>query len=140
MTLQSDVEAVLEADATLMALLTGGVFSGIEEISYQNAAGAFDANKELKPCALVKCGVETRRGPYDEAASVQTPITIYFYQRDDYTAINPAMDRTLALLHMAKVGTGTWEVEFESQVNDTRDIALDCPLGTMRFVAVRRRL
>lgn len=140
MSLASDVQAVLSADATLMALLTGGAFAGIEEISKQNAAGAFDANMELKPCALVKLGVETRRGPYRASVSVQTPVVIYFYQRDDYATIHPAMDRTLVLLNRSKVGTGTWEIEFESQVNDTRDIALDCPLGTMRFVAVRKRL
>lgn len=140
MSLASDVKTVMTADATLMALLTGGVYVGVEEVSRQNTAGAFDANRELKPCALIKLGVETQRGPFRAALSVQTPITIYFYQRNDYDVIDPAMDRTLELLHLAKIGSTTWEVEYESTVNDQRDQALDCPLATMRFVAVRRRL
>lgn len=140
MGLSADIRTALIADGTLMGLLTGGVYEGVEEISRQNAPAAFDANSELKPCALVKLGVESRRGPYREIVSVQTPITVYFYQRDNYDVIEPAMSRTLALLHQAKIGTGTWEIEYESTVNHQRDQALDCPLSTMRFIAVRRRL
>jgi len=140
MSLANDVKTVLSADATLMASLTGGVFADVVEVSRQKTAGAFDANEELKPCALVKEGVESRRGPYRENVSVQTPIIIYFYERDGYAAIESAMSRTLTLLQLAKIGTGTWEVAYESTVNHQRDQALDCSLTTMRFVAVRLRL
>lgn len=140
MSLANDVKTVLSADATLMALLSGGAFADVVEISRQKTAGAFDTNGEIKPCVLVKEGVDVGMKPYRELAAVQTPIILYFYERDGYATIGPATDRTLALLHLSKVGTGTWEVAYESTVNHQRDQPLECSLMTMRFVATRHKL
>src|SRR4030067_829940 len=90
MSLSDDVKTLFEDDEDLMDLLTGGVHNDVEEISRQNTPTAFDANQELMPGALIKCGPETRlRSGIPN--SVQPPLTIYFYQRDNYDVIEPAI-------------------------------------------------
>ena len=56
------VRDYLAADATLAALLPGGVHVAAE-ISRTLTPAAFDANKELRACALVKRGGDTPDGP-----------------------------------------------------------------------------
>jgi hypothetical protein len=138
MSVSDDVKATMTGNAALMAVLTGGVFNDVEEISRQNTAGAFDANKEIKPCALIKAGTEIPlRSGYNSA--VQTPLTIYFYERSGYANIESAMDLTFLLLNEMKIGTNVWNIEFDVAVHQQRDTALDCPLGSLRFVAKRLR-
>ena len=137
MSLSDDIKMALLADAPLVALLTGGIFNDVEEISRQNTPGAFDSNQELKPCALIKIGTELKSGPYSR--SVRTPIIIYFYQRDNYDVIEPAMEKAYDDLNDKRIGTGVWQLMYDISVNQQRDTALDCPLGSHRFVAVRHR-
>lgn len=138
MSLTDDVKMTLEANAPLMVLLTGAVHNDVEEISYQNTPTAFDTNRELKPCALIKFGTETRlRSGIPN--SVQTPLTLYFYQRDDYDVIEQAMDLAFNDLNENKIGTNVWNIEFDIAVHQQRDVALDCALGMLRFVAKRLR-
>ena len=138
MTLSDDVKTTMTNNSPLMAILTGGVFNDVEEISRQNTPGAFDGNKELMPCALIKYGTEIPlTSGYDSA--VQTPLTIYFYERSGYANIEPAMGLTFDLLNASQVGTNVWRIEFDNAVYQQRDTALDCPLGSLRFVAKRLR-
>lgn len=137
MSIATDIVQELQSDDTLMDILTGGVYTDKAEINRQDVPDAFDANGEILPCALVKLGVETPRGPYSR--SVQTPLIIYFYQRAGYTSIGGAMTRTYNLLHEKKVGSTTWQVLYDSSVFHQRDAALDCPLSTLRFIAVLSR-
>lgn len=139
MSLSDDIKTALQADAALVALLTGGIFNDVEEISRQNTAGAFDATtKEIKPCALIKYGTDTRLRS-GIVNSVNSPLTIYFYQRQGYDVIEPAMEIVFDLLSEQKVGTNVWNIEFDIAVNQQRDTALDCALGSLRFVAKRLR-
>lgn len=138
MSLSDDVKTALEADATLMALLTGGIHNDVEEISRQNTPGAFDATtKEILPCALLKLGVENRLGPYIH--SMQSPMVIYLYERQGYVTIEQAMSRIYGLLHDKKIGMRVWRVQYESSVPQARDDALSCALGSLRFIAIRSR-
>ena len=137
MSFATDIKTALAANAPLMVVLTGGVYADVEEINRQLTPGAFDSNKEIKPCALIKLGTEykltdTRRG-------VRTPITIYFYERSGYASIDSAMGMVFDLLNETKIGDGTWNIEFQNAVYQQRDQALDCALGTLRFVAARER-
>lgn len=136
MSLSDDIKAALVADSPLSTLLTGGIFNDVEEISRQNTPGAFDANKEIKPCALVKHSTETPTGPY--LTSVRTIFVIYFYQREDYDVIEPAMAYAFADLNEKRIGTRVWNIEYVGAVYQQRDLGLDCPLGSLRFVAVRQ--
>jgi hypothetical protein len=138
MSLSDSIKTALEANDELMALLTGGIFNEVEEISDQNTPGAFDANGEIKPCALIKLGVESRlRSGIPN--SVNTPFVIYFYQRQGYDVIGSAMSLAFNDLNEMKIGTQVWRIEFDLAVNQQRDTALDCALGSLRFVAKRKR-
>lgn len=136
MTLSSDLKTALTANTALMALLTGGIHIDVEEISIQKTPTAFDTNKEIKPCALIKLPNETPTGPYQ--TSVRTAFVIYFYQRSGYDVIAPAMNEVYGDLNDARIGANVWNIEFVSAVHQQRDQALDCPLGSLRFSAVRK--
>ncbi len=136
MTLSDDIKSTLEANAPLMELLTGGIFNNIEEISKQSAKDAFDEFKEILPCALIKFPNEIPAGPY--LTSVRTSFVIYFYQYSGYSIIEPAMGMAFEILNEMKIGSKVWNIEFNNAVYQQRDQALDCPLGTLRFSAVRR--
>ena len=136
MSLSDDIKTALQADAALVALLTGGIHSGIEEISRYKPTAAFDANKELLPCALIKHSTETPAGPF--LTSVRTIVVIYFYQREGYAVIEPAMGLAFADLNEKQIGTHVWNFEYVGAVYQQRDQALDCPLGSLRFNAVRK--
>jgi hypothetical protein len=135
MTLASEIQAYLVNDEALDELLEGGVWSGIEEINRQLAPEAFDQNREILPCLLIKHGVEIPTGPY--LSSVQTPVVMYFYQRQGYDVIEPAMRVVFDLLNEQTFGTAVWNIRHSNTVYDQRDIALDCALITLRMVATR---
>ena len=137
MSLSDSIKTALEDDDSLMTLLTGGIFNEVEEISKQNTAAAFDANGEIKPCALIKLGVETKAGPH--ARSVRTPFRIYFYQRQGYDVIDPAMEIVFGLLNDQQIGERVWNIEYGSEINQQRDQALDCALESQVWNAIRNR-
>jgi hypothetical protein len=135
MSLSDSIKTALEADTALMALLTGGVHVEVEEISRQNTPTAFDANKEILPCVLIKHSTETPAGPF--LTSVRTIVVIYFYQRQGYTVIEPAMGLAFTDLNEKQIGANVWNIEYVGAVYQQRDQTLDCPLGSLRFNAVR---
>jgi len=137
MSLSDDLKTALTADTALIALLTGGIYNDVEEISRANTAAAFDATtKEIKPCALIKLPTEVPAGPY--VRGVRTTFVIYVYQRQGYSVIEPAMSYIFNDVNDKQIGTGTWNIEFVSAVHQQRDQALDCALGLLRFSAVRK--
>lgn len=135
MSLSDDIKSALEADLDLMTLLTGGIHNDVEEINKQITPDAFDANGEIEPCALIKYGTEYPLRGY--LNSVQTPLTIYFYQRAGYDVMEPAMGLVFDHLNEQKIGENVWTIEFGHAVYQQRDTALDCALGTLRFTAKR---
>jgi hypothetical protein len=136
MSLSTEIQTVLQADTALMALLTGGVHVQVEEISRQNTPTAFDADKEILPCVLIKVPNETPTGPY--LTSARTTFVIYFYQRQGYDVIAQAMVYVYGDLNEKQVGTNVWNIEYVGAVYEQRDQALDCPLGSLRFSAIRK--
>lgn len=138
--MRSEIADYLADDTTLMALLTGGVYTGTE-ISRQNTPDAFDESGEILPCALVTEESDTQAGPFTEAGNVSTRlfVAVFFYQRVGYDTIDAAMDRTLALLQRAKLAAGTWEIAWADDVRDQRDEAMRCSMGMSRYVATRKR-
>lgn len=135
MGLRETVQTALQTDTALMALLTGGVHAATE-ISRQDTAAAFDANAELKPCALVRVPTDTPTGPYD--TSTRTAIEIYFYQRAGYGTIDSALARVFTLLNRVKL-TGTWDIRHGDDVTDQEDAALACAMHMSRYYATRLR-
>ena len=137
MSLSDDLKTALSADTALTALLTGGIYNNVEEISRQNTAAAFDATtKEIKPCALIKVPNEVPAGPY--VRGVRTTFVIYVYQRQGYDVIEPALNYIFTDLNDKQVGSHVWNIEYVGAVRQQRDQALDCALGLLRFSAVRK--
>ena len=110
MSVETDVKALLEADATLMALLTGGVYAwetvGAEGITRTTMAAAFDAANRILPCAVVKARPEIERravfDPVVQSSSWRQTIEVWLYEFIGYTTIEAAATRIYALLQAAK--------------------------------------
>jgi hypothetical protein len=135
MSLEADIQAILEADGDLMELLTGGVQDAVE-ISRELTPGAFDTNQELLPCALVKSGTEIARE--NKIRAVQTSLNIFLYQRSGYAAIEaalPIIHYLLAERHL----NGIWQIQFNSEIARTTDETLNCPLAVQRYNVIRQR-
>jgi len=106
---------------TLMAVLTGGVYSGME-ISRQDTPDAFNASGEIKPCALLGVEADDAAGPLLHSSRMF--VVVRFYERSGYTAIDVALERIYALLHRQRVsGEGVFEIR---HTGDVRDSAMRC--------------
>lgn len=135
MSLTATIQALLAADTTLMATLTGGAHDAVE-IRRQLTPGAFDANGEIKPCLLVKSGVENARE--NKISAMSTSLMLYFYQRDGFAAIDVALARVLSLLNLHHEN-GIWQVQFNNEIARTTDEALACSLAVQRYDVIRKR-
>lgn len=136
MSVPEDIQVVLAADATLMATLTGGVYAAAE-ITRQDTPAAFDANGEIKPCALVKGEVETPWGPHEHSS--RAFIRIFFYQRSGYDDIDTARERVYTLLHRQKALDGKWELLHTDDITGQEDQVLNCSLELSRYQVLRNR-
>jgi len=136
---RAGVLAVLEADSTLMATLTGGVHTKAE-ISRQGTPAAFDGNGEIEPCALLKVESVAPAGPYTHSARLV--LTLYLYERSGYESIEAARERVYALLHDTRVCPSTgecWRIAHGGDVADQEDQALGCSLAVSRYSATIMR-
>lgn len=129
--MKAEIKDFLEQDAVLMGTLTGGIHEGTQ-ITRQNTPGAFDANTEILPCALVKDGTDAPSGPHPDGTRLT--LEIYFYQRAGYDNIKTAMQRVYNLLHRQNAWIkGVWEIRHADSLREIRDEALGCSLGLSRY-------
>lgn len=133
----------LRGDPTLTGLLTGGVHNGqvVQEISRQNTPSAFDANKELLPCALVQMENETPTGPLRTSSALY--VVVYFYQRFGHAAIQSAQLHAYTLLHRQVLaptdGSRNFEIRHANTLLGMNDQALNCALAIGRYVCYMGR-
>lgn len=112
MSRETDFETRMEADATLMAILTGGVYAygslGREGLTRESIPGAFDTNGYLKPCAIVKMRPLVPDGwihdPDSQDTSARQVIEIWLYDDTDYTSIDAALARLYTLFQAYQFG------------------------------------
>lgn len=136
---------LLSADMAFLALLPGGLYQAREvgEISRQTTPDAFDDDKEVLPCALIRFGPTVPVGPYLHGA--RQFFTLYFYERAGFAHVDAARERAYTLLHMQALapaagdGWGCWEIHHADDVGDARDTALGCSLAVSRYEAIVRR-
>lgn len=132
--------AVLEADDTLVAAATGGIYdldeTGPNGISRTTTPAAFDDNEIIKPCVLLKLRSATPDGfLVDEAAqyvSVREVLEAWFYQDSGYDSINTMRDRVFTLLHAQQL-SGTFMVLWAGDVRNQRDTNLDANVERSEF-------
>ena len=128
----SEAKALLEADATLLATATGGVWdideAGRLGLSRTTTPGAFDATGRVKPCVLLK--LRDRRpfgGLADDAGqyvSTRQVLEVWLYEDTGYAAIDVMRQRIYVLLHGQQL-SGTFAVQWEGDVRGARDLELD---------------
>ena len=132
------IVATLVNDATLAALLTGGV-QRAQEISRQATPGAFDANLEVKPCALVKQEMATRWGPLENSGRVY--VVVWLYERSGYGSIEAARKRIYALLHRKQLSGSVklYWIEHGNDLLDQEDAATGWAMIVSRYVCTVER-
>ena len=148
MTVLANIKTILEADSTLLAIATGGIYdydeTGRLGISRSNAntAAAFDSNEVLKPCVLLKLRSEIPDNVLvDDAAQYVSARAIYevwFYQDDGFDSIDAMTDRVFALLHAVQV-PGTFQVHWIGNAMQVRDDVLDATLNRSDYMATVKR-
>lgn len=139
MSRENDVYTVLNADATLLATLTGGIFKvesiGIDGIDRTSAPAAFTGGF-LRPCALVRSRSFVPDGVLrDNIAKRQTvreTVEVYLYEDRTYTAIDTAKARVITLL-MGHQFSDSFEVELVNIVPRMRE-----PAGPLMNASMER--
>jgi len=135
------VVAALQGDATLGTLLTGGVYDQlvVGEISRQKTPAAFDAFKELKPCALVMGESSTPWGPMHDSGRVY--FLVWLYQQHGAQTIESARTRVYKLLHRKQLSTtaGIYEIRHANDVLGIEVQGLNAQGIQSRFVATVQR-
>lgn len=128
------IKALLAGDATLLATLTGGVYSYNADtrrlgITRQMSPSPF-LDGFLRPCALVKARDLIPSGGLldsdQQFASVRQVVEVWFYNDGDagYTALQTARDRVYALLQQASLAGGGL-VTWTNDLDNVRDPELD---------------
>lgn len=135
MTLEAEVATILKADATLMAILTGGVYTD-EEVDVEGIRrgedfvtdAAFDADGFLLPCALVRqrglvpVGDMVRsQKEGDEITATRQVIEIYYYQHRGHAMIDLAKERAYQLLEGRRL-TGTFPLIWNYETAHIPDV------------------
>lgn len=128
------VRDYLAADATLMALLPGGLHVKAE-ISRQLTPEAFDADSELLACGLVKRGGDAPDGPGGVAGRMM--INVWLYHPTSDAANDSAVARIKTLLHRA-VLPGTFETRWIFDPDPFEEEALKARAAVTRYEVVRR--
>jgi len=139
-TLRETILAALQTDATLAAILTGGVYG--EPVSKTYTPGASDGDKggKLKPCAVLSFETSAPDGPIPGCE--RQFFTVYFYDHRGYANIDAAQRRVKVLLdRRANVDLGidglVYEFRHAEDSRDLRDPELDdAPMRFSRYSAV----
>jgi len=133
-------KAILEADATLLAAATGGIYdydeAGRLGISRATTPDAFDDNEILQPCVLLKLRSATPTGDLQDEAtqyvSVREVLEAWFYEDDGYSNIETMRDRVYALLQNVQL-SGTFQCIWAGDIRNQRDTDLDASVERSEF-------
>lgn len=140
MSVEAAVVAKLQADATLAALLTGGIYAdtalvggvGLNGINVRDTPAAFDASGYLLPCARVR---ERAPQPYPAsrplrfaypAVTARTVVEIHLYQNagTGWATVTTAKARVFALLE-GKSATGIFVMRWSGGLPPMPDPSMD---------------
>ena len=131
------VAQAMQADAALMALLSGGVYSNAQIVPGMEAPHPFDEFGRVRPSALVRNETNATDGPqgiYDRAF-----VVVFFYDHAGYATIDQATDRAREVLHRRYIGDGSYEVRHVDDVSDQYDDAILAYMHRSRYQVARYR-
>ena len=142
-TLRQAVKAALEADVTLMATLTGGVYDR-RGLSRTSTPDACNAPGELEPCAVVVVEAATPIGPHPDYRMERVFFAVYLYEDEgnNYAGIDVAKQLVKALLHQQRVTTTpdtVWEMRHADSFGDSYDEVLKAEMSFERFFTWKQR-
>ena len=141
-TLREAVIDLLQADGTLMGILTGGVWER-REISRTLTPSVYTASGAMKPCAVVTVEATSPLGPAEfDFETVFFQVWLYEETGNHYASIDPARDRVRALLHRQTVvisAGGIHEIRHADGLGDSFDETLNAEMTYERFYAWRKR-
>lgn len=100
--IQTTLRTALEADATLVAILTGGIYDASELDKNGldiNTSGLY-SNERLNPCAVLRWRGAAAYGPHYtvDRRSERRFVEIYFYEEDGNANIDAAIRRVKLVL------------------------------------------
>lgn len=141
MTVVSAAKALLEADATLVAAATGGIYD-LEEtkrlgVNRTTVPGAYDSDGIIKPCVLVKSRSAIPDGALaddgNQYVSLRQILEVWFYQDSGYSTIETMRNRVYLLLQ-AKQLDGTFMCYWNGDLTNQRDEEMDASVERSEFV------
>lgn len=140
------IKTVLEADATLLATATGGIYdydeTGRLGLSRTTTPDAFDSNEIIKPCILLKRRSRTPdnvlRDDANQYSSAVDVIECWLYEDNGLSNIETMSSRIYTLLH-AKQISGTFQVLWIGDVQPFRDDAMDAMALRSDYMAQIKR-
>ena len=143
----ANAKTILEADATLSALATGGVWdwdeTGRMGINRSNTltTAAFTSGI-IKPCLLLKLASSVPFGEIaDDSAqlvSVREMLEVWAYQHTGYSTIKSMLDRAYTLLQGKQLGG--FSCRFAQKVQPaSRDTEMDASLEYDRYAVITLR-
>jgi hypothetical protein len=134
-------KTILEADATLLALATGGVYdydeTGRMGINRTNTTAAFSSGI-IQPCILLKLRTSVPFGDIaDDAAQkvgARDMLEVWAYQDNGYSTIKSMLDRVYTLLQGKRVGgvSCRWAMDLQP----LRDVEMDANVGRADYAIV----
>jgi len=145
-TVLANIKAVLEADGTLLATATGGIYDFDETerlgINRTTLPGAFDANLIIKPCVLVKLRSEVPDDVLADDPSQYVSLTAIYefwcYEDNGFTNIDTMLARIYTLMQGVQV-SGTFQMHWMGDATPFRDDVLDANLNRSDYMATVKR-
>lgn len=142
----SSIKTRLEADATLLATATGGIWSFDETgrlgINRTNTPVAFDSAGIIRPCLLLRLRSATPdyvlQDDTSQYQSVRESIELWFYEDSGYSAIETMRSRCYALLHATQV-TGAFAIRWAGDIRSQIDFDLNASVERSDYTVITRR-
>lgn len=142
----SAIKTRLEADVTLLATATGGVWSFEETgrlgLGRTNTPAAFDSSGVIKPCVLVRLRSATPdyvlQDDSGQYQSVRESIEVWFYEDSGYSAIETMRSRCYTLLHATQV-TGVFAIRWAGDIRSSIDFDLNASVERSDYTVITRR-
>lgn len=138
----SAIKTVLEADGTLLATATGGIYdydeTGRLGLSRTTTPAAFDSNELIKPCILLKRRSRTPdnvlRDDNNQYASAVDVVECWLYEDNGTSNIETMAARIYVLLHTKQI-SGTFQVFWAGDIEPVRDDEMDAIIMRSDYVA-----
>lgn len=133
-TTRDAIAAYISGDATLAALLTGGVYSG-GTLNTTDTPNAFDTYGRVKPCVVVKAVYTSAEG--GNRLFNREQVAVFIYDAVTLANIVTAEGLIRNVLWRKKLSAG-WQVEYLDTLPDGYDGALNSDMAVMHFEAIRK--